>query len=433
MEPTKSLNFVYNWIGPEGPLPNHKIPSIYDLVKKSPYISVEHNSITDEHDTIAYDLENYVNCNFIPCYQLGENFELPFLFEIVLSPKNNYLQNTLNIGNGILENVSIDERILDLIRHKNGYLLLTSKHESFVENADFDTIHDYFSAHNVPLNKIIYATNCFNCKERYNDYCAAANVTTKINCEYLNLYILDQCNLANRRDFIRYLPNIKNKKKLFLNWNRRIKSHRILFLLYSIRYNFLDSSYISFSKLHLNQSNWIRDALSLSAQFGLGFTTSELTDIYNQLPLVLDSDNFDRFPVEDDMFSTVDWYDRTFISIVSETNFENNIIHMTEKTIKPILFKQPFIIVGPSNTLSSLKQLGFKTFDNFWDESYDSTFDNQERFIKIAKICKDISLWSEKELFKFAKRSREITEYNFNIMQNLQPTNILDFLKKYGA
>jgi hypothetical protein len=432
MNKLKSLNFVYSWIGPLGPLPNHKTPDVYDLTKKSLYTNVEHNSKTDEHDSIVYDLTKHVKCNIIPSIQLIYNRDLPFLFEIVLSPKNNFLQNTLCIGNGFLENIAIEDVVLTLIRHKKGHFLLTSKHESFVEDEDFETIHRYFSYHNIPLNKIIYITNCFNARQKYEEYCLRTNQKPMIKCEYLNLYLLDQSELAKRRTFSSYRPSLSEKQKVFLNLNRRVKSHRILFLLYSMRKNFLEKTHMSFSTLHTTRESWIRDSHSLSNQFNLGFSVKELSKIYNQLPFVLDTDNFDRFPVEDEVFDTVNWYNQTYISVVSETNFDNNIVHMTEKTIKPILFKQPFIVIGPANTLASLKQMGFQTFDKFWDESYDETEDSFERFSKIINTCTEISTWSEKKLQKFFRRSAEITEANFKIMQNLRPTNIYEFLEKYG-
>jgi hypothetical protein len=427
----KSLNFVYNWIGPRGPLPNHKTPDIYDLAKKMSFIAVDCNTITEEHDTIAYSLKEYVDCNFIASYQVKENDT--FIFEIVLSPKNHYLQNTLQVGSGFLETSAIDNKIINLIKHKNGYFLLSSYYESFVDVQDFNQIHNYFNYHNIPLEKVIYVTNCYNVKEKYNEYCWSIQQSPRLQCEYLNLYLLDQSNLAKRDDIKKYNPDLRNKKKLFLNWNRRIKSHRTLFLLFAIRKNFIGNTFMSFSNLHTSLDLWISDAYKLSVQFNLNFTKDELIDIYHNLPFVLDSENFNRFPIEDDIFSTATWYDQSYISIVSETNFDNNIIHMTEKTIKPILFKQPFIIIGPQGTLASLKELGFKTFSDFWDESYDESKNSKERFLKIIEVCDYLSSWSKTDLFKFFAKSKEITEHNFKVMQKLKPINVLQFLKKYGS
>ena len=38
--------------------------------------------------------------------------------------------------------------------------------------------------------------------------------------------------------------------------------------------------------------------------------------------------------------------------------------YLTEKTFKPILNMQPFVIVGNAYSLKMLKQLGYKTFGN---------------------------------------------------------------------
>lgn len=428
----KTLNFVYNWIGPNGPLPNHKIPDIYDFAKKADHVNVDYSNQTDEHDTMAFDISKFVNCNYMPVCQLTRNNDTKFIYEIVLSPKNYYLQKTLCIGSGYFENVPVQEKILDLVRFKNGYIMLSCKHESFVEDDDFDIIHNYFEYHNIPLEKIIYATNCVNANELYEKYCLSKKIKPKLKCEYLNLYLLDQKNIANRKSFIRFNPNLRNKEKLFLNWNRRVKNHRIVFLLYLIRNNLFDRCYVSFSKLHTSLDSWLRDAHALSKQFNLGFTIADLTEIYQQLPIVLDSNNFDRFPIEDDMFTTSKWYDRSYISVVSETNFQNNVVHMTEKTVKPILFKQPFIIIGPMHTLKHMKEMGFQTFNEFWDESYDEIENSKERFTKIMNLCDHIASWSEKDLFKFSKRSLETVNHNFKVMQNLKPDDLLNFANKYG-
>lgn len=66
-----------------------------------------------------------------------------------------------------------------------------------------------------------------------------------------------------------------------------------------------------------------------------------------------------------------DWYDQTCFSIVAESMTENNQPFITEKTFKAIAFQHPFMIVGDRGSLHHLRRLGFETWDNIWDESYD--------------------------------------------------------------
>jgi hypothetical protein len=69
-----------------------------------------------------------------------------------------------------------------------------------------------------------------------------------------------------------------------------------------------------------------------------------------------------------------DWYNDTCFSFVSETTvrLNNNVALISEKTYKPIAFYHPFLILGPMTTLKSLRSQGFETFDNLFDESYDT-------------------------------------------------------------
>ena len=68
-----------------------------------------------------------------------------------------------------------------------------------------------------------------------------------------------------------------------------------------------------------------------------------------------------------------EWYNDTCFSFVSETTvFQNNsTVLISEKSYKPIAFHHAFMILGPMGILKALKDQGFETFENLFDESYD--------------------------------------------------------------
>lgn len=68
-----------------------------------------------------------------------------------------------------------------------------------------------------------------------------------------------------------------------------------------------------------------------------------------------------------------EWYDSTAMSLVMESlaSSDENLIFVTEKSFKPMAFFHPFVICGPKGSLAYLRSLGFVTFDNMFDESYD--------------------------------------------------------------
>ena len=60
------------------------------------------------------------------------------------------------------------------------------------------------------------------------------------------------------------------------------------------------------------------------------------------------------------------------------------IMFISEKTFKTIACSHPFIVMGNKNTMSKLREMGYKTFDNFIDEGYDPlpTHERLQRIIK---------------------------------------------------
>jgi hypothetical protein len=83
------------------------------------------------------------------------------------------------------------------------------------------------------------------------------------------------------------------------------------------------------------------------------------------------------------------WYDDTYFSIVAETSATSDLDHrscllITEKTFKPIAFNHPFIIWGEPGSLQRLTELGFVTYNNLFDESYDQNADLATRLQQLV-------------------------------------------------
>lgn len=70
-------------------------------------------------------------------------------------------------------------------------------------------------------------------------------------------------------------------------------------------------------------------------------------------------------------FDLLKFYNQFRIELVAESYTRGNTFFPTEKTVRPIMAAKPFIVYGPCNYLARLRELGFKTYDSCWDESYD--------------------------------------------------------------
>jgi len=109
-------------------------------------------------------------------------------------------------------------------------------------------------------------------------------------------------------------------------------------------------------------------------------------------------------------------YKHTFCSVVTESRFAQPTSNYSEKVYWPMQYKTPFIMVAPPYTLQYMKEMGFKTFDKWWDESYDTTTNHLQRFKKICDLIDYIETLSYDELFEMHKDMYGVLEHNLNNM-----------------
>ena len=103
------------------------------------------------------------------------------------------------------------------------------------------------------------------------------------------------------------------------------------------------------------------------------------------------------------------YYANMFVDIVQETDL--NTCFTTEKTLRPIIFKTPFLLMAGKGTLKKLKDIGFKTFDHWWSEDYDN-YAHRDRMEKILDIVEWISV--QYNVNKFKEEMSDILEHNYN-------------------
>ena len=88
---------------------------------------------------------------------------------------------------------------------------------------------------------------------------------------------------------------------------------------------------------------------------------------------------------------------------------------MTEKIWKPIIAKHIFVVHGNYLYLQKLKELGFKTFSKYFDESYDIEIDRYKRIDKIVQLCNDLLRMNWKDLYL---QTQSIRQHNFDLFFN---------------
>lgn len=84
-------------------------------------------------------------------------------------------------------------------------------------------------------------------------------------------------------------------------------------------------------------------------------------------------------------------FQSSFASIVTETEYSGgDVRRVTEKTVRAFAMGHPTVVIGNPRSLDLMKQIGFQTFSDVFDETYDSLTDGNERLVAILETLAQI-------------------------------------------
>jgi hypothetical protein len=110
-------------------------------------------------------------------------------------------------------------------------------------------------------------------------------------------------------------------------------------------------------------------------------------------------------------------YRDILIDVVVESHVTGNTFFPTEKTVRPMLLKKPFILFGSRDYFDYLRQMGFKTFGDFWNEDYDG-YEDKDRLLKILKLLDNLAQKPVTELQTMYKDMQGILDHNYNLLMS---------------
>jgi hypothetical protein len=158
----------------------------------------------------------------------------------------------------------------------------------------------------------------------------------------------------------------------FICLNNRAHLHRFYVIDYLSAYDLLDKGIIS----------WIDPLNEVSAiQQNFGITFKH----FDGRQLLLS----DNMKVRQDSYIIPDEYRMSLFDFVTECCYET--IAISEKIIKPLVLKKPFVVMGGVGINNYLKQLGFELYDEIIDYSFDLIEDLEERSRLYVKNMEKVS------------------------------------------
>lgn len=113
------------------------------------------------------------------------------------------------------------------------------------------------------------------------------------------------------------------------------------------------------------------------------------------------------------------FYKDVFLDVVTESRFAQPTANYSEKVYQPMFYLKPFILAAPPHTLKYLREQGFKTFYEFWDESYDSIESNEERLFAIIDLIDYIDTLPIETLREMYMKMLPILQHNRDLVQRI--------------
>ncbi len=197
----------------------------------------------------------------------------------------------------------------------------------------------------------------------------------------------------------------------FMSPNRIIagkRDHRVLFL-YNVFKNGLEHNHISAPRVCQYEGV---DISSIAQKY---------VDVYQDIIKVFDQANLPRlFAGEESQQMTSCWLGNwaeaqdSLVYVPTETVYFGRRTHLTEKTFKAIALEMPFVLVATAGSLEYLREYGFQTFADIFDESYDTETDDTLRVEKVIKLLKDLDSLSAQERQQIHRACLPRVEHNYN-------------------
>lgn len=427
MDVKDSIKIAYSWMGPRGPIWNTELPNILTFTNAAE--GAQTFSTNFWVDDVWMRLFRYKKEQYLlyPSSEISDNDIFIYPFSLTWRVQfNHYFFGTT----GILEYGHVSQHVVHHVRCNKGFFLIDLAVEAFVQPDQIASMHAYFSGvHKIPMYKIIYLTGCMNANVLYDEWCKSKNITDPRDKMQIISFPSSQAVYARQVDNKQltepeYDVNYK-PEKLFLSWNRRFRSHRTELLMNLDKLDLVDRSYYSMGLVDPEKpDHQFHQTIDKGVMQFYGIEDYNVSRLLTKLPLTIDNQTEIVQMCEDRDMLARKWYKNSLVSLVTETNYHANEVTLTEKAFKPAKEKHPFILVGAPGALQSMRDIGYKTFGEFWSENYDNIKEPRTRMKEIVRICEEISKWNDEQILDFRRRVKPILDHNFSLF-NQSPNDLI--------
>jgi hypothetical protein len=316
----------------------------------------------------------------------------------------------------------IDEDVISMVKtQKNLHLI-------FMNETEVDYKESLKWLNDILLQKEINPSNVWviNNNQKLQDWKIELN--TRINVHSCRLMPL----ILKHEPRISFKPD-KDAGSFFLCHNRTPRGHRYGILCLLKKHNLLyDTNWSLINGWQSDKNNPLNKYNSFFTEKDIGDLETEIK-YFEGLDMVKSKYELHDVSFDDkqnqNVFNSISTYENSYINLATETNFTDEAIHISEKSLKPFYYLQLPLILASFEHNKYLKQVyGFDLFEDVINYEYDAIRDNRERMFAYVKEAQ--RLHENKEaIVDFYRNNRERFIKNQEIVSNYKNDWDYNFFK----
>lgn len=373
-------------------------------------------------------LQNYVNIRedslFYGKQKIGNR---KYVYPIKITAQLNNFLNITNHGRKSFGEYfwkHMSAQALQDVQQNKAIILIDYLQENYVDKFHFDHLHSVLQYSGIKKENIIFLLNSFNAQEIYENWYSPEERKIQVkglpyvSCNSSQWYEFHPKSCISEIEFQQSKVIIRPNHFLFKI--KRPRTQRMALFYKMITDNLLEKGDWSFLETPFFNDQQIK---TVGERYKFEPDLQKIQEIFSTLPHNLKSEpglTHHEVSAWSDMNTTA--HKNSYFYICTETftgdEYGKGYKSLTEKVFKPIANFQPFLFFAFPGALGLLRELGFKTFHPFIDESYDDEQDVSDRFHKIYQEIQRLTSMSKEELHAWYWSMESILVYNHQHMKN---------------
>jgi hypothetical protein len=326
---------------------------------------------------------------------------------------------------------SINNDVEECIKNKNLKIVFLSEHESYKDlKTSLTNLITLLDKKGLNHNQVYIINNnslLYDLKKELN---------TNINVYKINFLlesVSDSITIKTSESQIQ-----TDKKFIFLCQNRRPKNHRLALLTLLKNKNILKDDIIDWSLTYGSMNQSMTELTNY--QFYIDFNNLQLFNDYKE---ICSNSKLSLYEKNVDWWSSVDNYhpwnhldletfNQSYINITTESHFDIQDIHITEKTFKPFYYFQIPLFLASHHHINKLKQEhDLYLFEDLIDHSYDNEKNDKIRMnmvvdeiLRLSNMRIDIENYYKSNIDKLIHNHKYIKDFYLKNETNLYFLNL---------